>query len=86
MAVQNARWRSSRIAPSGRARACLAVPVRWVLIRDPQEEFKTQEALLCTDLDADPERIISWFVKRWQLEMNQPHCPHKPQDVRLHAA
>jgi DDE superfamily endonuclease len=39
-----------------------AVPVRWVLIRDPQEDFETQ-ALLCTDLDADPERIISWFVK-----------------------
>jgi DDE superfamily endonuclease len=44
-----------------------AVPVRWVLIRDPKEEFETQ-ALLCTDLDADPERIISWFVKRWQME------------------
>jgi DDE superfamily endonuclease len=23
---------------------------------------------LCTDLDADPERIISWFVRRWQME------------------
>ena len=44
-----------------------AVDVRWVLIRDPKEEFETQ-ALLCTDLDADPERIISWFVKRWQME------------------
>ncbi len=44
-----------------------AVPVRWVLIRDPQEEFKTQ-ALLCTDLAADPGRIISWFVRRWQME------------------
>jgi hypothetical protein len=46
-----------------------AVPLRWVLIRDPQEEkkFDTQ-ALLCTDLDADPERIISWFVRRWQME------------------
>src|SRR5215217_7440923 len=44
-----------------------AVPVRWVLIRVPQEAFETQ-ALLCTDLDADPERIISWFVKRWQME------------------
>ena len=44
-----------------------AVPVRWVLIRDPQEDFETQ-ALLCTDLDADPERMISWFVKRWQME------------------
>jgi hypothetical protein len=44
-----------------------AVPLRWVLIRDPQEEFETQ-ALLCTDLDAEPERIISWFVRRWQME------------------
>ena len=34
-----------------------AVPLRWVLIRDPEGEFKTQ-ALLCTDLDTDPERII----------------------------
>jgi DDE superfamily endonuclease len=44
-----------------------AVPLRWVLIRDPREEFRTQ-ALLCTDLDAEPERIISWFVRRWQME------------------
>ena len=38
-----------------------------MLIRDPREEFETQ-ALLCTDLDAKPERIISWFVRRWQME------------------
>lgn len=44
-----------------------AVPLRWVLIRDPREEFGTQ-ALLCTDLDEEPERIISWFVRRWQME------------------
>jgi hypothetical protein len=44
-----------------------AVPLRWVLIRDPQGEFRTQ-ALLCTDLRADPERIISWFVMRWKME------------------
>jgi hypothetical protein len=44
-----------------------AVPLRWVLIRDPKEEFDTQ-ALLCTDLAADPERIISLFVRRWQME------------------
>ncbi len=44
------------------------MPVRWVLIRDPEEEFRTQ-ALLCTDLmGAKPERIISWFVRRWQME------------------
>jgi len=45
-----------------------AVPVRWVLIRDPEGEFKTQ-ALLCTDLDADPEKILRWFMMRWQLEV-----------------
>ncbi len=44
-----------------------AVPLRWVLIRDPREGFATQ-ALLCTDLDAEAERIISWFVRRWQME------------------
>jgi hypothetical protein len=43
-----------------------AVPVRWVIIRDPQEKFKTQ-ALLCTDLKVDPQRILSWFVMRWHL-------------------
>ncbi len=44
-----------------------AVPLRWVLIRDPKEAFETQ-ALLCTDLTADPAQIISWFVRRWQME------------------
>src|SRR5215212_1819266 len=44
-----------------------AVPLRWVLIRDPRQEFRTQ-ALLCTDLGTEPERIISWFVRRWQME------------------
>jgi DDE superfamily endonuclease len=40
-----------------------AVPLRWVLIREPKGEFRTQ-ALLCTDLRVEPERIISWFVRR----------------------
>jgi hypothetical protein len=43
------------------------VPLRWVLIRDPQEAFPTQ-ALLCTALDAAPAQIIAWFVQRWQME------------------
>jgi DDE superfamily endonuclease len=45
-----------------------AVPLRWVLVRDPQGRFKTQ-ALLCTDLKAAPRKILSWFVMRWQLEV-----------------
>ncbi len=44
------------------------VPLRWVLIRDPQGKFATQ-ALLCTDAAATPEQILAWFVQRWQLEV-----------------
>jgi hypothetical protein len=43
------------------------VPIRWVLIRDPKGTFATQ-ALLCTDLEATPLQILSWFVLRWQME------------------
>ncbi len=44
-----------------------AVPLRWVLVRDTLGEFESQ-ALLCADLAADPERIVSWFSRRWQME------------------
>jgi hypothetical protein len=43
------------------------VPIRWVLVRDPQGEFATQ-ALLCTDLGAKPEQILRWFVLCWQIK------------------
>ena len=45
-----------------------ALPIRWVLIRDPLGKFKSQ-ALLCTDLNEEPEQILKWFVMRWQLEV-----------------
>ena len=44
------------------------VPLRWVLIRDPQGAFATQ-ALLCTALEATPEEILTWFIQRWQMEV-----------------
>jgi hypothetical protein len=44
------------------------LPIRWVLIRDPKGKFKSQ-ALLCTDLNEEPEQILKWFVMRWQLEV-----------------
>jgi hypothetical protein len=40
------------------------VPIRWVLVRDGAGEFEPQ-ALLCTDLAADPVQILGWFVQRW---------------------
>jgi hypothetical protein len=43
------------------------VPLRWMLIRDPQQQFRTQ-ALLCTDQEVTPAQIVQWFVLRWQLE------------------
>ncbi len=43
------------------------VPIRWVLIRDPRGKFAPQ-ALVCTDVQAEPVQIVSWFVLRWQLE------------------
>jgi hypothetical protein len=44
------------------------IPLRWLLVRDPIDRFKPQ-ALLCTDRDACPTDILSWFVRRWAIEV-----------------
>jgi hypothetical protein len=44
------------------------VAIRWVLIRDPQEQFKAQ-ALLSTTPDHTAEQIVTWFVRRWTMEV-----------------
>jgi hypothetical protein len=53
-----------------------AVPIRWVLIRDPKGQFEPR-ALLCTDLTAEPVQILQWFVRRWRVEVSF-------QEVRTH--
>jgi hypothetical protein len=53
-----------------------AVPIRWVLIRDPKGKFKTK-ALLCTDQTAEPLQSLQWFVHPWQIEVTF-------QEVRAH--
>jgi hypothetical protein len=45
-----------------------AVALRWVLSRDPHERFKPQ-ALLSTNLEYMPAQILTWFVRRWTLEV-----------------
>jgi hypothetical protein len=45
-----------------------AVPIHWVLVRDPQGVYDTV-GLLCTDQDIIPLHIVAWFVMRWQLEV-----------------
>ena len=52
------------------------LPIRWVLIRDPKGKFQTR-ALLCTDLEAEPEQMVLWFSRRWQVEVTF-------QEVRTH--
>ena len=45
-----------------------AVPIRWVLVRDPQAEYETI-AILCTDQLTAAYPIVEYFVMRWQLEV-----------------
>ncbi len=45
-----------------------AVPIRWVLLKDPKGNFESQ-ALLCTDVSAQPLQILQWFRQRWQVEV-----------------
>ena len=42
------------------------VPIRWLLVRDPKGELDPQ-AFLATELDARPQDILAWFVRRWQV-------------------
>lgn len=44
------------------------VPLRWVLVRDPQRKLEAQ-AFLCTDEAAEPKQILAWFIRRWQIEV-----------------
>ena len=39
-----------------------------MLIRDPQEKFEPQ-ALLSTKLSHTPLQILTWFIRRWRLEV-----------------
>jgi hypothetical protein len=52
------------------------VPIRWVLVRDPEGEFDPQ-ALLCTDPKIDALQIVGYFVLRWRLEVTL-------EEVRAH--
>ena len=52
------------------------VHIRWVLIRDPLGQMRT-EALVCTDTEADPVQIIQWYLRRWRIEVTF-------QEVRAH--
>ena len=52
------------------------VHIRWVLIRDPLGQMRT-EALVCTDTETAPIQIIQWYLRRWRIEVTF-------QEVRAH--
>ena len=84
LAAESTSWRSVRVAGwygASERRIEIAsatavwrhaglpiVPIRWVLIRDPESRFAPQ-ALLCTDLARDPAQFVAWFVRRRQVEV-----------------
>jgi hypothetical protein len=45
-----------------------AVPIRWVLVKDPTGKLEPQ-AFLSTDIHATAENILLWFRQRWQVEV-----------------
>ena len=52
------------------------VTIRWVLLRDPQGKLATT-ALLSTDQALTAQQIITYFVRRWTIEVTF-------QEVRAH--
>ena len=44
------------------------LPIRWVLVRDPLGKMEPA-AFLCTDLQANPQQILQWYVMRWNVEV-----------------
>ena len=45
-----------------------AVPIRWVLIRDPKGKLD-DVALQCTDLNLTSIKIVEHYLKRWSVEV-----------------
>lgn len=54
-----ALWYTSGQAP---------VAIRWVLVIDPAKPERL-EAFFSTDLDLAPQRILEWYVLRWNVEV-----------------
>jgi hypothetical protein len=44
------------------------VAIRWVLVRDPLGEFEPC-AFLSTAVEHTPEQMLTWFVRRWRMEV-----------------
>ena len=45
------------------------VPIRWVLVRCPEDPNFKPRAYFCSDPTVSAEQIILWFIARWNLEV-----------------
>ena len=43
------------------------VPIRWLLVKDPEEQFAPQ-AFLTTDQTLTPQQMLTFFIQRWSVE------------------
>ena len=59
MTTDTAVWYHARKVP---------VPTRRVLIRDLAQSFGPQ-VLLSTNLGHRPEQMLTWFIRRWTIEL-----------------
>jgi hypothetical protein len=66
-------------------------PSRWVRVRDPQGTFEPH-AWRWTDLTGEPVQSLTWFVRRWRLEVTWPEAraplgrePPRPWNARAMA-
>lgn len=59
---------SSLTQPCGITQGYPHCPSALVLIKDSLGKFEPQ-ALLCTDLSAQPMQMLQWFRQRWQVEV-----------------
>ncbi len=44
------------------------VPIRWILLKDPEGKLE-MSALLATDLSLTAEQVITYFARRWAMEV-----------------
>jgi hypothetical protein len=52
-------------------------PIRWVLIRDPDDDQFKPAALFSSNPDSVAKDIVQWFVLRWNIEVTF-------EEVRMH--
>jgi hypothetical protein len=49
------------------------LPLRWVLVRDPVGKQKPA-AFMSTDMNLSAEQIISYYIRRWSIEVTFQEC------------